>query len=266
MICTLKAERLVIEWLYVAASCRAKGAGEQFIREAFETAVQGGIQEVCAAFSPTEQWYLLFPNAEEYFEGHLFMERTELPGEWKTDVGTIRAHSSFRQQADENYQISPLRHLTGAKRREVIAALDGLESVATLYPLKDGGQMLDQDVSLLLFKNGKPQGVFLMQCTMSEVQEVHAGKIMTTGERQTLYPVLLQAGSDKAAGALLSAVVREMTAKYPPDTMVHIILRDSSYASLMEKLLPDAHIDSWFLTAKTDDYVRWKEVKERYLK
>ena len=37
-------------------------------------------------------------------------------------------------------------------------------------------------------------------------------------------------------------------------------------AALMEKLLPDAHIDSWFLTAKTDDYVRWKEVKERYLK
>lgn len=261
MICTLKPDRLVIEWLCVAAAYRTKGIGEQLLIEAFESVQQGPVQTVCAYINRENLRERIYPEDEQYFKQRLFQERTDLPGEWLTDVRTIASLPYFKRKQEEGFQAYPLRHLTGTKRSEVMAAFAGLDAIPTLYPLRAGRDVLDQDLSLLLLQNGKPCGAFLVQCITSPVYEVHAGRVVKTEERQTLYPVMFYAGSEKAAGMLLSDVVREAERKYAPETAVRVILRDSNYAALMDKLVPDAHIDSWFLTAKLDDYVQWKKAK-----
>ena len=262
MICTLKSDRLVIEWLCVVAAYRMKGIGEQLLTEAFEAARQGKLQTVCAAISREGLRERIYPEDERFFKQRLFVERRSLPGEWLTDVRTIASIPYFKRKPEEGFKVYPLRHLTGTKRSEAIAALAGPENQQVLYPLKDGGDLLDQDVSLLLLAKGRPCGACLVQCVTTPVYQVHAGSVMKTGEHQTLYPVLFYAGSDRAAGVLLSAVVREAERKYVPDTAIRVVIRDSNYGSLMEKLVPEAHIDSWFLTAQVADYVLWNQVKK----
>lgn len=261
MICTLKSDRLVIEWLCVAAAYRTKGIGERLLTEAFEAVREGKLLTVCASFRREDLRERIYPESELYFQQRLFGERRSLPGEWLTDVRTIASIPYLKRKPEEGFQVYPLRHLTGTKRSEAIAAFAGLEKLPVLYPLSEGNDLLDQDLSLLLLAKGKPCGALLVQCVTTPVREVRSGTIVQTGEHQTLYPVMFYAGSDKAAGVLLSAVAREAERKYAPDTAVRVIIRDSNYASLMEKLVPDAHIDSWFLTARVADYALWKEIK-----
>lgn len=133
-----------------------------------------------------------------------------------------------------------------------------------LYHVEKSSELLDADVSLLILQGGKLCGMFLVQCVTNPVMELRSGSMIQTGEKKTLYPVLLRATSDIAAGVLLLAVIREAERKYTPDTAVHVILRDSNYAILMDKLAPNAHVESWFLTAQVSDYSEWKSRKREF--
>ena len=260
MICSTGKDRLVIEWLFVSPEHRMKGVGEQLVLAALEAAENGSLKTVCAYMNRTDQRERICSGEEQYFMERLFGEKQALPGEWVTDIRTIAANPYFKRKKETNDQICFLRYLSGAKRSEYITALAA--SVPMLYPVDKNSALLDPDISLFLFQDEKLCGGFLAQCVTTPVYEVSKGRILQTGERQTLYPVLFRAASEKVAGALLLATVGAAQRKYEPDTAVHVILRDSNLAILMEKMAPEAHLESWFLTAQVQDYVEWKEKKK----
>lgn len=260
LICSLGRERLVIEWLYVAPVHRMKGVGEQLLLAAFDAAVSGSLKTVCASMNRMNQRELVCPEQELYFQQRLFLTRQELPGEWVTDIRTIASNPYFNRKMETNDQICYLRYLSGAKRSEYVTALAA--SVPVLYLVDKKSALLDADLSLFLFQDEKLCGGFLAQCVNTPIYEVTKGVILQTGERQTLYPVLFRASSKKVAGALLSAAVEAAQRKYEPDTAVHVILRDSNLAVLMENLAPGTHVESWFLTAQVQDYVEWQKKKK----
>lgn len=262
MICSLGEDRLMIEWLCVAAEFRTQGVGEQLLIAAFEAAERGGLQTVCAYMNQAYGRELVCPYEEQYLKERLFASGQELPGEWITDIRTMAAHPYLKQKPDILSQAYALRVLSAAKLREGIAVLAGMKTVAMLYPVSGNSALFDPDLSFLLLRGDEVCGGVLVQSVVASGNEIRGDVSTPVTQEYTLYPVLFCATSEREACFLLVNALQAAEKKYAPDTDIHVILRSSTYAPLLEKLLPGKRIQSSYLIAQVEEYVHWKEVRK----
>lgn len=262
VICRDTGETIIVQWLCVSAKYRRQGIGEQLLAAVYDAAVQAGYTTVCAYLNQEYGRELLCAGEEIYLKDRLFAETRPLAGEWVTDIRTLeRAVLSNSKKNPENVRVTPLRTLPIGERKGALQLLQEKKRAAALYPVKENLQLLDADISCLFYEDGKLTGGLLVQSVERRNAQLQ-GDTVSYYTEHVLYPVFLCIPSIPAAKPLIAAVLKAAAEKYGADSEVHILLEKSTYAPLVENLLPGSRIKNWFLIASVDDYLEQEEQPE----
>lgn len=261
MICSTREDSLIVEWLCVAGAYRTQNIGEKLLLAAFDAAEQGQIGRVYAYINSEDGRELLCQGEELFFKERLFVNESELPGEWQTDLKELSAQPYFRQKLPDGFMAVPLAKLTTAQAREAAALLAGQKRTSMLYPVTGQSSYLEAELSFVTLNKGRMSGGLFVQRVSRQNYELLGG-LPVQNDVDVLYPVLFCAGSEPEARALLLNSLRAARQKYVHDTPVRVILGDDTYAPFLEKIMPGERTKNKVLIAEVADYVNGKPIVE----
>ena len=222
LLAVMKADRLVIEWIYVRKEFRMRGIGDGLMQAAFTVARQNGIRQVSAYVN--EEWgrELVCPNEGLFLDAYGFTEKQPLAGERLTSIRELSEQLPRTNVTASRGIMVPLQQLTRTQEEDALASLCALPQAQMLYPPVKGKALLDDELSVLLKSRGEVCGGLLIQCIARTRYELIGGKLTQTKE-QVLYPVYLCAETDDEAYMLFDAALQAAVKKYSKDTEVHIL-------------------------------------------
>ena len=263
MICRDNGKSIIVEWLCVSVSHRRKGIGEALLHEAFHTAINKSYTRVQAYLTNEYGRELVCVNEEQYLRERFFLETRELSGEWRLYIHDF-IHQKPQKLADKKrIRVRPLRELPSTERREVLDQIASMQYVSSLYPIIGQMHLLEQDLSNILYIDGKPAGGLLIQA-VTRKNIYMKGENLIKKEETVLYPVFMCIGSAEGLRQLLYEVISIAMEKYPTDTEVRVIMRKGLYAPLLEKMFSGRRIDNRMLSAQIEDYQE-QRIEPEYL-
>lgn len=264
MLCSLLEDRLIIEWLYVAADFRGQGIGENLLTTVFEMATKSNLKKVCAYVNQEYGRELLCTGEEGYFTDRLFTTELELAGEWFTDLYTLASQPFLENKPETgDYKLIPFDKLLSVQMQEARDVLLFADNEYVLYPIAGKSHFYDPEISLLVYNKQEICGGILVQNVSVECENIVGGKIVKE-TKNVLYPVLFLAKTEEVGELLLYYAFQTILQKYPKDMEFRIMLRNEDLPGLLGKLFPMQQTRNKFLVADMEEYAQMRRKMERY--
>lgn len=262
MICLAVSDGLVIEWLGISEDYRLQGFGEEMLVKAFEIANENGLENLYAYFCGEYGRELVCDRDETYFRERLFAKEKKLSGEWLTDLRTLERLPYMNKKVDVLHKAIPLSTMNANEVRNALSILDEKEEGAKVYSVKGKRQILDLDLSLVMYDGDRVCAGLLVQCINSTYDE-YVNEQIENIKRQTLYPVYFWCEAKEDEKNLLYCSLLIALRKYKKDTPVRIMFREVQKNNLLNDIMPYQHVSSKFLVADVAEYNEFvKEMNE----
>lgn len=230
----------IIQWLFVDALYRFRGVGSELLSAVFRASEKKGYPAVKAYLPALPERGIFCAHEDRYLKEHLFRRKKSLPGEWHSDVKTVKA--AFERLKLPEGGVMPLAGLPEGEQKKVLRQLRSATAV-------------DPELSMVIHKDGRSKGVLLVETTEVTDPYFKDDEIIPCG-RRVLYPVVLDCGSELEAVHLAAGACSAAARKYPEDTQICVISHKQSMSGFYNRLMPEGHVDSFQMTAEVADYVQ----------
>lgn len=263
MICSVATDGLVIEWLGISEDYRSQGFGEELLVKAFDIAKENGLKNLYAYFCGEYGRELVCDREETYFREKLFVKEKKLSGEWLTDLRTLERVPYMSKKASILHKAIPLSTMNANEVRNVLSILDEKEEGAKVYSVKGKRQILDLDLSLVMYDGDRVCAGLLVQCVNSTYDE-YVNEQIENIKRHTLYPVYFWCEAKEDEKNLLYCSLLIALKKYKKDTQVRMMFREVEKNNLLNDIIPHQRISNKFLVADVREYNEFVQEKNEY--